>query len=245
MEVMTMSHGEQQARVLLVDHQPIYRAGFRQLVQQAGMRVVAEADSAHQAMRACDEARPDVVLLEAILPGVNGLVTAAYLRRDHPQVRIVVLGMGVEPAVIASAIRVGAVGFIPKSSDPERALEVLAAVDRGENLLEREATSDPAVMSMLVSHLRSGAHERQRVGSPDLSPRELEVLDCLLMGYANKEIAEALYITEQTVKNHMTSVLRKLSVSDRVAALRIAMANGWGFVGMPALIDDPVPSAAR
>ena len=239
---MKMSQGEQQARVLLVDHQPIYRAGFRQLVQQAGMRVVAEADSAHQAMRACDEARPDVVLMEAMLPGINGLVAASYLRRDHPQLRIVMLGMGTEPGVVASAIRLGAVGYIPKSADPDRAMAVLEAVGRGENLLVVDATSDPSVIAMLVSHLRNGGHERQRVGSPDLSPRELEVLDCLLMGYANKEIAEALFITEQTVKNHMTAVLRKLAVVDRVAALRTAMANGWGFVGVPALIDDPVPA---
>lgn len=237
-----MSQSEHRARVLLVDHQPIYRAGFRQLVQQAGMRVVAEADSAHQAMRACDEARPDVVLMEAMLPGINGLVAAAYLRRDHPNVRVVMLGMGTDPAVLASAIRLGAVGYIPKSADTERALAVLESIGRGDNVLEAEATNDPAVISMLVSHLRSGAHERQRVGSPDLSPRELEVLDCLMMGYANKEIADALFITEQTVKNHMTAVLRKLSVADRVAALRTAMTNGWGFVGMPALIDNPALS---
>lgn len=232
-------------QILLVDHQPIYREGMRAALLHGGYPVTGEAATAHQALRAAEERLPGIAIIEAMLPGVNGFVTAAFMRRSAPWIRVIMIAQEQTPALTASAIRVGAAGFIEKSAEPEAILETVELVRRGVNVLQTRAMTDESIAKLLVAYLRSDEREKQRAGGPDLSPRELEVLDCLLMGYTNKDIAEALFITEQTVKNHMTSVMRKLEVTDRVAALRVAMANGWSCLGIPALVDDPVVAMRR
>ena len=227
-------------RILLVDHQPIYREGLRASLLQAGYPIAGEAGTAHQGLRVAEERTPGIAIIEARLPGINGFVTAAFMRRSAPWVKVIMIAHERTPALTASAIRVGAMAFIGKSCETESIIETVEQVRRGINVLQTQAMTDEGMARLLVEYLRSEEHGRQRSGGPDLSPRELEVLDCLLMGYTNRDIAQALFITEQTVKNHMTSVMRKLSVTDRVAALRVAMGNGWSCLGTPALIDDPV-----
>ncbi len=227
-------------QILLIDHQPIYRGGLRSALVMGGYAVIGEADSAHSGLRSAEELSPGIVIIEALLPGVNGFVTAAYIRRSLPSVKIIMISGEQKPTLTASAIRVGAMGFIRKCDEPEAILETVHAVKAGHNVLQSRAMKDEATTRLLISYLRSEHRELQPNGGPDLSPRELEVLDCLLMGYSNRDIAEALFITEQTVKNHMTSIMRKLEVTDRVAALRVAMSSGWSCLGMPALVDDPV-----
>lgn len=232
-------------QILLIDHQPIYREGLRTALVHGGYPVVGEACTSHQGLRASEERAPGIVIIEAMLPGINGFVTAAFLRKASPWIKIVMIAQSQTPALTASAIRVGAMGFLQKSDEPEAIIETVDAVRRGVNVLQTRAMTDEATAKLLVAYLRSNDRDRQRSGGPDLSPRELEVLDCLLMGYTNREIAEALFITEQTVKNHMTSVMRKLDVTDRVAALRVAMCNGWSCLGVPALVDDPTLTYRR
>jgi len=113
-------------------------------------------------------------------------------------------------------------------------------VKHGHNILQARAMTDEATTRLLISYLRADAKANRQPNGQELSPRELEVLDCLLMGFANKDIGDALFITEQTVKNHMTSIMRKFSVTDRVAALRVAMSSGWSCLGVPALVEDPL-----
>lgn len=227
-------------QILLIDHQPIYRGGLKTALIHGGYNVLGEASSAHSGLRAAEELAPGIVIVEALLPGVNGFVTAAYIRRALPSVKIVVISSEQKPTLTASAIRVGAMGFLEKSDEPEAILEVMHAVKSGHNILQSRAMADEDTTRLLISYLRSESRDLRQNSGPDLSPRELEVLDCLLMGYANKDIADALFITEQTVKNHMTSIMRKLSVTDRVAALRVAMTSGWSCLGVPALVEDPL-----
>jgi DNA-binding NarL/FixJ family response regulator len=227
-------------RILLIDHQPIYREGLRTALLQAGYPIVGEAGTAHQGLRVAEERTPGIAIIEARLPGINGFVTAAFMRRSAPWTKVVMIAHQITPALTASAIRVGAMAFLEKSYETDHIVEIIESVRRGINVLQTQAMTDEGMARLLVEYLRSDEHGRQRMGGPDLSPRELEVLDCLLMGNTNREIAEAPFITEQTVKNHMTSVMRKLDVNDRVAALRVAMGNGWSCLGTPALIDDPV-----
>ena len=229
-------------QILLIDHQPIYRGGLRSALINGGYPVIGEAASAHHGLRAAEELTPGIIIIEALLPGINGFVTAAYIRRSIPCVRIIMISTERTPALTASAIRVGAVGFIEKSDEPEVILETLNSVKNGQNHLQGKAMADEATTRLLITFLRRDDHKKLPHGGPDLSPRELEVLDCLLMGYANRDIADALFITEQTVKNHMTSIMRKLAVSDRVAALRVAMSSGWSCLGVPALVEDSVLS---
>jgi len=227
-------------RILLIDHQPIYREGLRTALSQAGYPIVGEAGTSHQGLRVAEERAPGIAIIEARLPGINGFVTAAFMRRSAPWTKVVMITHQMTPALTASAIRVGAMAFLEKSFETDRIVETIDQVRRGINVLQTQAMTDEGMAKLLVEYLRSDEHGRQRSGGPALSPRELEVLDCLLMGNTNREIAHALFITEQTVKNHMTSVMRKLDVNDRVAALRVAMGSGWSCLGTPALIDDPV-----
>lgn len=220
-------------RILIVDDHPMYRIGLRRLLESdPRLDVVAEAENGHQALHEADIHKPSVVLMDVQLPGVTGIHVASALRRERPTTAVVFLSMHVDDDRLFSAIRVGAAAFLTKDAEPQRILETVHAVLRGENLLHQAVLTNPELARRVLGEFRSlsdGAAEP--AAEVTLSPRELEVLDCLVMGHSNKEIGDALFITEQTVKNHMTSVLRKLQVDDRVAALRYAVTRRWAEIG--------------
>ena len=220
-------------RIVIVDDHPLFRNGLRRILEQdPRLQVVAEAANGHDALHLADIHRPALVIMDVQLPGVTGLQIASALRRERPSTAIIFLSMHVDDDRLFQAIRVGAAAFLTKDLDPQKIIESVHAVLRGENLLHQAVLTNPNLARRVLGEFRS-LSEGQPVGQPEvvLSPRELEVLDCLVMGHSNKEIGDALFITEQTVKNHMTSVLRKLQVDDRVAALRYAVAKGWAEIG--------------
>lgn len=221
-----------QRRIMIVDDHPFFRVGLRRILEQdERLKVVAEAANGHEALHQADVHRPDLVLMDVQLPGVTGLQVGGALRRQRPSVALIFLSMHVDDERLFAAIRAGAAGFLTKDTDPSEILGAVHAVLRGDNLLQQEVLSNPRLAQRVLGEFRS--LNRDGVGDPEsqLSPREVEVLDCLVMGQSNKEIGDALFITEQTVKNHMTSVLRKLQVDDRVAALRYAVSKGWAEIG--------------
>lgn len=220
-------------RIIIVDDHPLFRNGLRRILEQdPRLQVVAEAANGHDALHLADIHRPALVIMDVQLPGITGLQIASALRRERPSTAIMFLSMHVDDERLFQAIRVGAAAFLTKDLDPPKIMEAVHAVLRGENLLHQAVLTSPNLARRVLGEFRS-LSEGQPVGQPEvvLSPRELEVLDCLVMGHSNKEIGDALFITEQTVKNHMTSVLRKLQVDDRVAALRYAVAKGWAEIG--------------
>jgi DNA-binding NarL/FixJ family response regulator len=220
-------------RIIIVDDHPLFRNGLRRILEQdPRLQVVAEAANGHDALHLADIHRPALVIMDVQLPGVTGLQIASALRRERPSTAIMFLSMHVDDDRLFQAIRVGAAAFLTKDLDPQKIIESAHAVLRGENLLHQAVLTNSNLARRVLGEFRS-LSEGQPVGQPEvvLSPRELEVLDCLVMGHSNKEIGDALFITEQTVKNHMTSVLRKLQVDDRVAALRYAVAKGWAEIG--------------
>ncbi len=220
-------------RVLIVDDHPFFRLGLRRILEgESRIVIVGEAASGHEALHQAEVLRPDLVLMDVQLPGITGIQIASALRRLSPNIAIVFLSMYADDERLFAAIRAGAVGFLTKDTDGTRLLESITAVLRGENLLQQAVLASPGLARKVLSEFRSMAQGGEVTESDvSLSPRELEVLDCLIMGNSNKEIAARLYITEQTVKNHMTSVLRKLQVDDRVAALRYAVTQGWAEIG--------------
>ncbi len=220
-------------RLLIVDDHPFFRVGLRRILSSDDrLSVIGEAASGYQALHLAEVERPDLVIMDVQLPGVTGLQIASALRRQLPNVAIIFLSMHVDDERLFAAIRAGALGFLTKDSDPATIIDSVVAVLDGENLLHQSVLRSPALAQKVLEEFRtmSQGGEAPDLG-PTLSPRELEVLDCLIMGNSNKEIASRLYITEQTVKNHMTSVLRKLQVDDRVAALRYAVTRGWAEIG--------------
>jgi two-component system, NarL family, response regulator DegU len=237
-------------RVLIVDDHPFYRVGLRRILEaESRISVVGEAANGYEALHQAEINRPDLVLMDVQLPGVTGLQIASALRRQSPNIAIVFLSMHVDDERLFAAIRAGALGFLTKDTEGPALVSAVLAVLRGENLLQQAVLASPTLARKVLAEFRSMA-QTSAAGEEEvtLSPRELEVLDCLIMGNSNKEIASRLFITEQTVKNHMTSVLRKLQVDDRVAALRYAVTRGWAEIGpqpYAAVSDSSRPQAPR
>jgi DNA-binding NarL/FixJ family response regulator len=220
-------------RIMIVDDHPMFRIGLRRLLESdPRLAVVAEAENGHQALHFADIHKPAVVLMDVQLPGVTGLHVASALRRERPTTGVIFLSMHADDDRLFSAVRVGAAAFLTKDTEPQRILDTVHAVLKGENLLHQAVLTNPELARRVLGEFRT-LSDGTGASAPEvmLSPRELEVLDCLVMGHSNKEIGDALFITEQTVKNHMTSVLRKLQVDDRVAALRYAVTRRWAEIG--------------
>lgn len=226
-------------RVLLVEDHPMYRQGVKRLLEDSGrFQIVGEAVNGHDAIHQADMHSPDIALIDVQLPGVTGLKIARVLRKQHHNLKIVFLSMHLDDGRLFDAIRAGAVAFLTKDVDQETLLDSLRRVAQGENLINNLILSRPQLAWKVLAEFRqlsdqtAAAREREiAFAALPLSAREIEVLDCVAQGLSNKDIAEELFVTEQTVKNHMTSVLRKLDVNDRVQAVLFAVKNGWMEIG--------------
>lgn len=240
-------------RVLLVEDHPMFRRGLHRMLEDTGrFQIVGEAENGHEAIHLADIHHPELILLDVQLPGVTGLKIARVLRKQHQNAKLIFLSMHVDDERLFDAIRAGASAFITKDVDGDTLIESLRRVLAGENLINQLILSRPQLAWRVLSEFRAlstdGATEAKdadlAVASLPLSAREIEVLDCVAQGLSNKQIADELYVTEQTVKNHMTSVLRKLDVNDRVQAVLFAVKNGWMEIGPQAYAQVEIPRSA-
>jgi DNA-binding NarL/FixJ family response regulator len=203
-------------RILVVDDHPLTRDALTSLLAQGGFDVVGEAGDGAEALELAHTLQPDLVLLDLTMPGMDGLTVLPRLRSAAPRCEVVVLtASGTEENLLA-AIRGGAAGYLLKSEPPERIIEFLRGVAKGE------AALSGAVARRLLDQVRVGG--RNGTGVPDsiaqvLSAREVEVLLLLDDHLSTDEIARRLYISEHTVRSHVKSLLRKLGVSSRREAL--------------------------
>lgn len=224
--------------VMIVDDHPLFRGGLRRIIEDGGLfTVVAEAASGYEAIRLADIHQPHIILSDIQLPGVTGLKIVRILKKQHPQTQIVMCSMHIDDERLFDAVRAGASAYVTKDIEAADLLDTLKRVGDGEQVINQTLLSRPQLAWRVLSEFRNLAGDGKDVvkaepaSSLNLSVREVEVLDCVSQGMSNKEIADALYITEQTVKNHMTSVLRKLQVNDRVQAVLYAVTNGWVEIG--------------
>ena len=202
-------------RILLVDDHPITRDALGALLSQHGFDVVGEASDGAEAIELARLHRPELVLLDLSMPGMDGLEALPKLRQAAPETEVVVLTASGTEGNLLAAIRGGAAGYLLKSEPPERIAEFLRGVAQGQAALSGE------VARRLLDQVREGGIDR---GVPDgiaavLSARELEVLLLLDEHLGTDEIAARLYISEHTVRSHVKSLLRKLKVSSRREAL--------------------------
>jgi DNA-binding NarL/FixJ family response regulator len=202
-------------RILLVDDHPLTRSALAGLLQQHGFEVVGEAADGAEAIDAAGRLRPDLVLLDLSMPGVDGLTALPLLREAAPDCEVVVLTASGTEENLLGAIRAGAAGYLLKSEPPARIVEFLRGAANGE------AALSGAVARRLLEQVREGT---RGTGVPDeiaaaLSARELEVLLLLDEHLSTEEIARRLFISEHTVRSHVKSLLRKLGVSSRREAL--------------------------
>jgi DNA-binding NarL/FixJ family response regulator len=220
----------ERVRILIVDDHALFRVGIRGiLAQEPDLEVVAEADDSRSAIDAAFATNPDVILMDLSLPAPGGIETTQRVKRELPSAAIVVLSTDEDEDALFEAIKAGAAAFILKDIAPEDLVMIIRRVSTGEFLINDKVFSKPAVASRVLKEFRELAvygQEAQPIFAP-LSPREVEILDNIAQGMTNKQVAYALSISEQTVKNHMSSILRKLSVNDRTQAVVYAMRQGW------------------
>lgn len=221
--------------VVIVDDHSLFRQGLRRLLEEDGrFSVVAEASNSYEAIRQIDACKPGIVLLDIQLPGLTGLSIASIVRQQHPGLKVVFLTMHLDDERLFLALQAGAYGFLTKDIRSDELLNSLDRVANGERIIDEIVLERPEFALPILSQVRNGGDtavaESQAVPRSlrfPLSVREIEVLDCVAQGLSNRQIGETLFISEQTVKNHMSSVLRKLSVEHRLQAVVSALRNGW------------------
>jgi DNA-binding NarL/FixJ family response regulator len=217
-------------RILIVDDHAFFRIGIRDILsREPDFLVLAEADNARDAFDLAVELTPDIVLMDLTLPMSNGIETTQRLKRELAAAGIIILADEEDEDALFDAIKAGAAAFILKDIGPEDLVTIIRRVRSGEYLINDKVFSKPTVAGRVLKEFRELAvygQEAQPIFAP-LSPREVEILDNIAQGMTNKQVAFALSISEQTVKNHMSSILRKLSVNDRTQAVVYAMRQGW------------------
>jgi two-component system, NarL family, response regulator LiaR len=197
-------------RVLIADDHKIVRQGLRFLLsQESGIEVAGEAADGVAALEAVRALRPDVVLLDLFMPGLDGIAVLKALQADGLASGVLVLTSSQDDAHLVQAIRAGALSYLPKTADVDQVVASVRAAARGESVLQ------PAATARLLRELRRGS-AADPLGR--LTPRERDVLTEVARGRSNREVARALSVSEETVKSHVSSILAKLGLADRTQA---------------------------
>jgi DNA-binding NarL/FixJ family response regulator len=203
----------EQLRVVLVDDHPVYREGLARLLSQSGVEVVAQAGNGPDALSIVEEAAPDVVVMDLNMPGMSGVDVTRKLVERNPASRVLVVSVSAQEEDVTEAILAGASGYVLKDGPVEEVVAGIQAAANGESLIS------PRIATMLLRRMRlDGPHETEPPGTTPLSERELQVLRLVAEGKGNQEIGEVLYIGQSTVRNHISSILMKLQVENRVQA---------------------------
>jgi two-component system, NarL family, response regulator LiaR len=207
-------------RVLIADDHAVVRQGLRTFLDlQADIDVVGEASDGEEAVAAAAEHAPDVILLDLVMPELDGIGALRRLREAAPAARVIVLTSFGEDERLFAALRAGAVGFLLKDVEPPELVRAIRTAHAGQSPLS------PAVAARVVEELASGGGAG-RSAADELTPRELEVLCLIARGRSNKRIALELGVAEKTVKTHVSHVLAKLGLSDRTQAALYAVREG-------------------
>ncbi len=209
-------------RVLLADDHMLFRQGVRRLLEGAGdIEVVGDAETGEESVRLAENLAPDIVLLDVAMPTVSGIDAARMIKASSPRAGIIMLTVHADEEFLFEAIKAGAMGYLLKDCTPDELIRAIRVVHSGEGLL---------APTMAAKVMREFARTRETkdlaaVHLP-LTPREVEILQHVTTGLANKEIANRLSISERTVKNHLSNIMEKLHVNSRTQAAVYALRRG-------------------
>lgn len=210
--------------VLLAEDHAIVREGLRSLLElEKDISVVGEAENGRQAVELADRLRPDVIVMDIAMPLLNGMEATRQILRDHPQTRIIILSAHGDEAYVEQVIRLGASGYLVKQITAQILPEAIRRVHRGETCFS------PAVGGSPVQNLQKGlapGSPKPMLGTASLTSREMEVLQLVAEGAANKQIAAELHISIKTVEKHRQSLMNKLNIHDTAGLTRFAISAG-------------------
>ncbi len=218
--------------MLIIDEQPLFREGVRSSLERSGdCEVVGETTDMNDILDIARTSTPEVALIDAGLISSDPLEIARQLRHIEPQIAIIILTPSEDEERLFQSIKVGAAAYMTRNITSEELLDTVRKVSHGEFLIQDDVLAKPQLASRVLKSFRELTVEEEETETKDiyspLSSREVEILDYIARGNSNKEIAKSLKISDQTVKNHITSILKKLSVNDRTAAVVHALRHGW------------------
>jgi two-component system response regulator DevR len=205
-------------RILIVDDHEVVRMGLRALLERyPNFEVVAEASNGKEALEKVDIHEPDIVVLDIRLPGMSGVEVCQQITTSHPETNVIMLTSYAEDEMLFAAIRAGAAGYVLKQIGGDDLVRAIEAVGRGEALL------DPTLTQRVFEQVRKAQREEEASAFAELTNQEMQVLRLVSEGKTNREIAEALYLGEGTVRNYVSNILSKLGVSNRAEAAAYAV----------------------
>jgi DNA-binding NarL/FixJ family response regulator len=216
--------------IIVIDDHPLFRQGvINALSLEPGLKVIGQASTGTEALTLIRTLCPAVAVVDINLPGVNGLQVTHQVNLNKLTTRIVLLTAYDDQEQIIHAAWAGAAAYCSKEVDPGHLIQTIKDVGMGKFVIRDRVFSQKEFSHWLDDQMEQARHLYSEPGSPfhPLSDREMEVLSCVVQGMSNKEIAASLGISHQTVKNHVTSILRKFSVEDRTQAVVYALKHGW------------------
>lgn len=207
--------------VLLADDHTVLRQGMAQVLDtQSDMQVVAQADDGEEAVRLVRQHRPDIVLMDINMPGMDGVEAARRITAEWQETGVIILTMYRRDDYVFEAIKAGANGYLLKEVELDELLSAVRSVARGE------AVIDSAIASRVLAEFRRPRQAEEEEEEPDLAERDVEILRLLAQGLSNQEIADQLTIAEKTVRNRLTGIFRRLHLENRTQAALYALREG-------------------
>ena len=211
-----------EVRVVVVDDHDLFRTGLRSLLEEQGVNVVGEAANGQTAIRIVSELAPDVVIMDLNMPGLTGVETTRQLSGIAPLARVVVLTISADDDDVMNAVMAGACGYLLKDSSIQELIIGIRAAAAGESLIS------PQIAAKVLQRLRAQSTSEDAAATirAELSDREIEVLKLIANGKDNAQIARELFISPKTVKNHISNILMKLQIDNRIQAAVYAVRSG-------------------
>ncbi|MCZ2257645.1 response regulator [Sporosarcina sp. G11-34] len=218
-------------KIIIIDDHQLFREGVKRILDfEDTFEVVAEGDDGGDVMDLYEQYKPDVILMDINMPEVNGIDATESLIKEYPDAKVIILSIHDDESYVSHALKTGALGYMLKEMDAEAIIQAIKVVAVGGSYLH------PKVTHNLVTEFRrlsdkehKGSFQQNDIRRPFhlLTKRECEVLQLLTDGQSNRTIGETLFISEKTVKNHVSSILQKMAVNDRTQAVVSAIKNGW------------------
>lgn len=230
----------EKVRIVIVDDHSLLREGLKRILNmEPDFEVVAECGDGNEVVEVCNEVKPDVVLMDINMPEQNGVITTERMREAHPDIKVIILSIHDDESYVFETLRKGATGYLLKDMESSELIHAIRSVVNGYAYIHPKVTGklihqlrrmtylDQTGLVQKTGVMREGAEYVSNPMESPLTRREAEVLRLMAEGKNNRVIAESLYISEKTVKNHVSSILQKLSVNDRTQAVINSIKKGW------------------